>query len=145
MAEYLTNVTGGHALPQEVQELMAADLPAQGHEWQAVLESCPVQLGFLAASEGKPLAKLRAANPEFELQGNQRVLELMAGSAAHKATLVFAASGAPIVRVESGVAAAVQPDNAGLAGGTGDELADEELDEDEPKNDGTGYNPFDYD
>jgi hypothetical protein len=93
-------------LPAEVRQLMADALPSQGFDWGCVLESCPVQLGFLAASEGKPLAKLRAANPEFELQGNQRVLELMAGSAAHKATLVFAASGTPIVRVEQGVAAA---------------------------------------
>ncbi len=84
-------------IPETEWSSLDEELLETGNTIEQVLSAGPIQLGFIPAQEGKPLAKARLAEPE--LLGNLQVRELMDGGEAgadqaeFEATLGFAPDG----------------------------------------------------
>ncbi len=86
--------------PQDIPEVAQAELegtlPDAGLTLAQLMSTGPIQLGFVPAQAGKPLAKARQTDPE--LLGNLQVRELMPDVAA---TLGFAIDGSPLLLLET--------------------------------------------
>lgn len=72
---YLTDGNGMPLISEQVMAALAAELPNCGLTLEMLMSGGPVQLGFVPAQEGKPLARARVSNPEY--LGNQQIRELM--------------------------------------------------------------------
>lgn len=62
-------------IPDSQMAGLAEELPNSGLTLEQLMSSGPVWLGYLPATEGKPLAKAKLTEPE--LIGNQQVREIM--------------------------------------------------------------------
>jgi len=78
------------------------ELPNVGMTLEQVMSTGPVQLGFIPAQDGKPLAKARQSEPD--LLGNVQVREIMGngevGAARYFPTLAFGLDGAPRLAID---------------------------------------------
>ncbi len=83
-------------LPLPIDLELETDLPNFGTDVEELLQLEEIWLGYIAASGGKPLAKLQQRYPE--LVGNGEVLAALTQPDA-RATLAFASGGEPLVRV----------------------------------------------
>lgn len=98
---------GGAPRLTEVQlAMLEQELPNVGLTLEQLMSTGPVQLGYLPAQDGKPLAKIRLTEPD--ILGNQQVREIMLtdadGGPGYKALLGFAVDGSPrlLLEVEEG-------------------------------------------
>lgn len=87
-------------LESGVREALVAALDEAGSDFVELLEAGLFQLGYCAATNGKPLGKIAAAWAQSGLQaaGNVAVGEMMMESR-HEAKLAFGPDGTPAVRV----------------------------------------------
>ncbi len=92
----LTDAEGMPLLDEFQIIQLETELPNAGLTLEQLMSGGPVQLGFLPAQDGKPLAKARLAEPE--LLGNQQVRELMPEVLA---SLGFALDGSPRLILET--------------------------------------------
>ncbi len=81
-------------IPESQFGELEPELNEAGVTLEQLMSGGPLQLGFIPAQEGKPLAKARMAEPE--LLGNMQVRELMPC----KASISFAVDGSPRVILE---------------------------------------------
>lgn len=85
--------------PTQVPESQLSELtnalPLQGYTIEQIMSGGPIQLGYIAASGGKPLAKAKEANGGVELVGNQEIGEWALET--DEAQLGFAPDGLPLV------------------------------------------------
>ncbi len=78
---------------------LEVELPNAGLTLEQLMSTGPIQLGFLPAQGGKPLAKARTTEPS--LLGNVQVREfMMLGEGLYSATLGFSLDGAPRLVIE---------------------------------------------
>ena len=83
-------------IPESQYTALDEALLTVGHTLEMLMSSGPLQLGYLPAQAGKPLAKARQQEPG--LAGNQDVFEaVLAGKAF--ATLAFGLDGTPRVNI----------------------------------------------
>lgn len=92
----LTDAGGMPLLGEAQLKILEAELPGAGMTVEQLVSAGPIQLGFVPAQDGKPLAKARLAEPE--LVGNLQVREL---PWTHT-TLGFALDGSPRLQIETG-------------------------------------------
>lgn len=81
----------------EARDNLEFELPGTGHSLDEVLEQPEWMLGYLAASEGKPLAQGRAKTG-LQLQGNREVADALA-QPDHRASLQWGPGGEPLVQI----------------------------------------------
>lgn len=100
----LTGPEGQPLLAESQLAMLAMELPNVGLTLEQLMSGGPVQLAFVPAQEGKPLAKARLTEPE--LLGNQQVREIMGQGGEpdrqYTTTLGFGLDGLPrvILQVE---------------------------------------------
>lgn len=88
---------GPEALPKELHAMLDEALQGTGFDLGELLAAEePLQLGYIAASGGKPLAKSGLSD------GNQEFLGLMAAEPEHSAKLAFGPEGQPRVMLSGG-------------------------------------------
>ncbi len=96
----MLDLTGEDGMPLLSEAQMAeleAELPNCGLTLEQLMSSGPLQLAFVPAQDGKPLAKARLTEPD--LLGNQQVRELMGPGLT--TTLGFALDGSPRLVLET--------------------------------------------
>lgn len=87
-------------IPEGQLSALAEELPASGLELEWVMGQEEFQLGYIAASGGKPLQRERDATG-LDLQGNSKALEAMSDPG-YTARLGFGPAGKPIVHIGYG-------------------------------------------
>ena len=88
-------------IPDSEYSSLEPELNEAGITLEQLMSGGPIQLGFVPAQSGKPLAKARAAEPG--LLGNHQVREIMGNGQAPKRSyrvqLGFAADGSPRAQI----------------------------------------------
>jgi hypothetical protein len=107
-------------IPESRFETLAAQLPEYGATLEQVLSSGPIWLGYVAASEGKPLKTAQVGDPS--LVGNQEFRAALEANDEYKATLGFGLD----ERARVGLTVEVDPQEAPPEDESEDEEEEEE-------------------
>lgn len=87
-------------IPDSEFPALELELPEAGVTLEQLMSGGPIWLGYIPATQGKPLAKARLIEPG--LIGNEEVRGLMDGEGGVKVRLAFDLDGTPRATVETG-------------------------------------------
>ena len=88
------------AIPKEQYQPLADKLPLQGYTLEQVMSGGPLQLGYLAATGGKPLAKgQQAIGQGLSLAGNSEFAPWVPTDTGAEARLAFGPGGELLVQL----------------------------------------------